>query len=169
MLNLRNNQTEMRVRPNLIIFIIFLLLPFFLTSCNKDKNDVIPDVYVDFNISLNDVEFSSLTAPLTSAYVSASTNNIGLYAAGYGNNGIIVFRYVEDEFLAYDRTCPHDFKVNNKSVQINIIDDIYAICPECSTKYALPSYGTPASGIGQYPLKNYKTAFNSPWIHVWNY
>jgi hypothetical protein len=159
----------MRIRPNLIIFIIILISPLFITSCSKDENDVIPDVYVDFNISLNDVEFSNLTAPLTSAYVSASTNNIGMAAAGYGNNGIIVFRYVEDEFLAFDRTCPHDFKVNNKSVRINIIDDIYAICPECSTKYALPSYGTPASGIGQYPLKNYKTGFNNPWIHVWNY
>ena len=169
MLNLRKIQSEMSVRPKLIIFTLILVLPLFITSCTKNKNDVIPDVYIDFNISLNDPEFYNLSSPLTSAYVSASTNNIGLYAAGYDNNGIIIFRYVEDEFLAYDRTCPHDFKVNDKSVQVNIIDDIYAICPVCSTKYALPSYGTPASGIGQYPLKNYKTAFNNPWIHVWNY
>lgn len=169
MLNLQNNQTEMRIRPNLIIFIISVISPLFVTSCSKDKNDVIPDVYIDFNISLNDVEFSGLTAPLTYAYVSASTNNIGAPAAGYGNNGIIVFRYVEDEFMAYDRTCPHDFKVNNKSIQVSVVDDIYAVCPECGTKYALPGYGTPASGIGQYPLKNYKTAFNNPWVHVWNY
>jgi hypothetical protein len=159
----------MRIRPNLIIFIIFLLFPLSLVSCNKEKNDVVPDVYIDFNISLNDPEFYNLNSPLTSAYVSASTNNIGLYAAGYDNNGIIIFRYVEDEFFAYDRTCPHDFKVNNKSVRVNIVDDIYAICPECSTKYALPSYGTPASGISQYPLKNYKTAFNGLIVHVWNY
>jgi nitrite reductase/ring-hydroxylating ferredoxin subunit len=159
----------MTVRPNLIIFIIFLILPLFITSCSKDKNDVIPDEYIDFSISLNDPEFFNLSAPLTSAYVSASTNNIGLYAAGYDNNGIIIFRYVEDEFFAYDRTCPHDFKENNKSVQVNIVDDIYAICPQCSTRYALPSYGTPASGVGKYPLKNYKTSFNGLVVHVWNY
>jgi len=169
MLNLWNNQTEMNIKPNLIFFIIILISPFVFSSCSKDKNDVIPDTFVDFSISLNDVEFSNLVSPLTYAYVSASTNNFGPNAAGYGNNGIIVFRYIEDEFLAFDRTCPHDFKVNNKSVRVNVIDDIYAICPDCSTKYALPSYGTPASGIGQYPLKNYKTAFNNPWIHVWNY
>jgi nitrite reductase/ring-hydroxylating ferredoxin subunit len=169
MLNLRNNQPEMTPRPKLIIFTIFLLSTLFLVSCTKEKNDVVPNVYVDFNISLSDPEFFNLTAPLTSAYVSASTNNIGTPAAGYGNNGIIVFRYVEDEFFAYDRTCPHDFKVNNKSIQVNIVDDIYAVCPQCSTKYALPSYGTPASGVGQYPLKNYKTAFNGLIVHVWNY
>lgn len=168
MLNLRNNQTEMTIRPNLIIFILVFLTPFFLTSCSKEKNDVVPDVYIDFNISLNDPEFFNLTAPLTSAYVSSATNNIGIPAAGYGNNGVIIFRYIEDEFYAYDRTCPHDFKVNNKSVQVNIVDEIYAICPECNTKYALPSFGTPASGIGRYPLKNYKTSFNGLIVHVWN-
>jgi hypothetical protein len=169
MLNLRNNQKEMTVKPNLIIFVIFILLPLFLTSCSKDKNDVVPDVYTDFYINLNDPEFFVLASPFTFVYISASTNNIGLNASGYDGNGIIVFRNVEDEFLAFDRTCPHDFKVNNKSVRINVIDDIFAICPECSTKYALPGYGTPASGVGQYPLKNYKTSFNGLIVHVWNY
>jgi hypothetical protein len=155
-------------RSKLIIFSLFLLTALSLLSCKKEKNDVIPNVYTDFYISLNDPEFFILTAPLTSVYVSSSTNNIGVGAAGYNNNGLIIFRYTEDEFFAYDRTCPHDFKVNNKSVKINIVDDIYAICPECSTKYALPGYGTPASGIGRYPLKNYKTAFNGLVVHVWN-
>jgi hypothetical protein len=159
----------MALKPNLIKIIVFILPLFIIASCTKDKNDVIPDVYVDFNISLNDPEFFILSAPLTSVYVSSSTNNIGLSAAGYDSNGIIIFRNGDDEFLAFDRTCPHDFKVNNKSVRVNILDDIYAVCPECGTKYGLPSFGTPASGIGRYPLKNYKTAFNGLIVHVWNY
>jgi nitrite reductase/ring-hydroxylating ferredoxin subunit len=158
----------MTIKPKLIIFVTFLLSQLFLVSCNKE-NDVIPDVYVDFNISLNDPEFLILSSPLTSAYVSAATNNIGSPAAGYDGNGIIIFRDGNDEFLAYDRTCPHDFKVNNKSVQVNIVNDIYAVCPQCNTTYGLPVNGTPASGIGQYPLKNYKTAFNGLIVHVWNY
>jgi len=169
MLILHNNKTEMSVKPNLIIFIVSIILPLFISSCSKDKNDVVPDVYVDFYISLNDPEFFVLASPFTSVYISSSTNNIGLNAAGYDGNGIIVFRNIEDEFLAYDRTCPHDFKENNKSVRLNIVDDIYAICPQCSTKYGLPVNGTPASGIGRYPMKNYKTTFNGLVVHVWNY
>jgi hypothetical protein len=168
MLTLRINQTEMTVRPNLIIFTIFLLSQLLITSCTKDKNDVVPDVYVDFYLSLDDPEFYILTTPLSAAYVSASTNNIGPNAAGYDNNGIIVFRDGNDEFFAYDRTCPHDFKVNNQSIRVNI-DGIYAVCPQCGTTYGLPINGTPASGIGQYPLKNYKASFNGLIVHVWNY
>jgi nitrite reductase/ring-hydroxylating ferredoxin subunit len=168
MLNLRNNQTEMTIRPNLIIFIIILIFPLFITSCSKEKNDVIPDVYVDFNISLYDPEFYILTAPLTADSVSASTNNIGSPAAGYDNNGIIIFRDGNDEFYAYDRTCPHDFKVNNRSVKVKI-DGITAVCPDCGSIYQLAAYGTPSNGPSQYPLKNYKTSFNNPWVHVWNY
>jgi len=73
-----------------------------------------------------------------------------------------------DEFDAYDRTCPYDFAVNGKSIKVNI-DGIFAVCPECGTTYALPSFGTPYSGVGRYPLKNYKTTFNGQIVHVWHY
>jgi len=168
MLNLRNNQPEMTPRPKLIIFIILLLSPLFITSCYKE-NDVIPDTYIDFYISLDDVAFLELNAIGGSVTISSSTNNFGTRAAGYDNNGIIVYRASEDEFYAYDRTCPHDFVTNNKSVKINIVDVLFAECPDCKTRYALPNNGTPSSGVGRYPLKNYKTAFTGLIVHVWNY
>ena len=31
-------------------------------SCTKDKNDVIPDVYVNFTLDITDPEFINLTA-----------------------------------------------------------------------------------------------------------
>ena len=155
--------------PNLTFFSFILFIATFVTGCKKDRNDVIPDVYVDFYISLNDPQFFDLTASGNAVYVSASTNNLGEKAAGYDNNGIIIFRVSEDEFYAYDRTCPYDYAVNGKSIQVNITDLIYAVCPECGTKYALPNFGTPLSGfVGTYPLKNYKTYFDGLNIHVWN-
>jgi nitrite reductase/ring-hydroxylating ferredoxin subunit len=90
------------------------------------------------------------------------------YAGGYDGNGIIIYRSLPDEFNAYDRTCPHDYVINNLSKKVNI-DFIEAICPECSTHYALSSFGTPISGPGNYPLKNYKTRFDGRYITVWNY
>jgi nitrite reductase/ring-hydroxylating ferredoxin subunit len=148
-------------------FFISITLPLLLFSCKKNENDVIPDVYIDFTINLNDPEFVSLTSILGSVYVDASTNNWGRKAAGYDDNGIIVFAGAE-EFYAYDRTCPHDYAVNGLSIKVNI-DFTMAICPRCSTTYVLSSGGTPYSGIGRYPLKNYKTRYYSNTVNVWNY
>lgn len=157
----------MGLKVKIIIFLFTVLTAVSLNSCKKSKYDVIPDVYVDFYINLNDPEFFDLNAPMNYKIITSATNNWGINSAGYDHNGIIVYR-LTDDFYAYDRTCPHDFAVNGKSIKLNI-DGIYAVCPECGTTYALPSFGTPASGIGRYPLKNYKTSFNGQIVHVWHY
>jgi nitrite reductase/ring-hydroxylating ferredoxin subunit len=148
----------------------FLIITIFAVAvaCNK-KNDVIPDVTVDFMLDINDPEFVQLNAIGGSVTVDAGTNNWGIYAAGYNGNGIIISRGV-DEFYAYDRTCPHDYAANEASVRINIDASGFAkaVCPQCKTSYELISFGTPASGVGRYPLKNYKTSFDGRWIRVWN-
>lgn len=157
----------MELKAKIIFFLITVLTAISLISCKKSKYDVIPDVYVDFYINLNDPEFFDLNAPMNYKIITSATNNWGINSAGYDYNGIIVYR-LTDDFYAYDRTCPHDFAVNGKSIKLNV-DGIYAVCPECGTTYALPSFGTPASGIGRYPLKNYKTSFNGQIVHVWHY
>lgn len=157
----------MAFRSKLVIFLILIFTVVLLVSCRKNRNDVIPDVYVDFTISLNDPEFFDLNAPTNSKIVTSATNNLGYRAAGYDGNGIIVYRSAMDEFYAYDRTCPHDFAVNGLSEKVNI-DFISAICPQCSTSYSLEAGGTPFSGPGKYPLKNYKTSFDGLIVHVWN-
>lgn len=157
----------MRTASNLHIFLLPAILLMAVSGCERNKNDVIPDVYVDFAISVTDPEFSDLSAPGNHALVNASTNNIGYPAAGYSGNGIIIYHATMWEFLAFDRTCPHDFVTSGKSVAVNV-DGIYAVCPDCGTNYALPSFGTPSSGPGRYPLKNYRVSFNYPVIRVWN-
>jgi nitrite reductase/ring-hydroxylating ferredoxin subunit len=149
------------------IFLLLLVFAFITSSCKKSKYDVIPDVYIDFYLDLNDPEFFNLGALGNSVLVNANTNNLGEPAAGYNGNGIIIYSG-PDEFYAYDRTCPHDFVTSGLSIKVNV-DGIYAQCPKCGTKYALPANGTPSSGPGRYPLKNYKTSFTGQYIHVWNY
>ena len=151
------------------LFLITLIFTVILGSCNKE-NDVIPDVTVNFSISVNDPQFASLNAFGNAALVNKNTNNLGILAAGYDENGIIVFSWVNYEFYAYDRTCPHDYAVNELSIPVNIdpSNSMNAICPECGTNYSLSAGGTPSKGIGQYPLKNYRTSFSNPWIHVSN-
>ena len=154
--------------PKIRFFLITVALAVILSSCNK-KNDVIPDTYVNFTLLLTDPEFVSLSGFGGSVTVNSLTNNFGPGAAGYDGNGIIICSGVE-EFYAYDRTCPHDYVVNSLSVKVNIdpSNSTIAICPKCGTKYGLTVGGTPTSGIGRYPLKNYKTSIQGNSVTVWN-
>jgi nitrite reductase/ring-hydroxylating ferredoxin subunit len=149
---------------------IFIIMAFAISlgACNK-KNDVIPDTYVNFTLDLNDPEFVNLSGFGGSVVVGSTTNNWGPAAAGYDGNGIIIC-YGVDEFYAYDRTCPHDYVVNSLSIKVNIdpANSTIAVCPKCGTKYGLTVGGTPASGVGRYPLKNYKTRFQGNLVTVWN-
>jgi len=158
----------MILKSKIINILIIALIAFSLTSCKKNKNDVIPDVYVDFYVDLKDIIFRDLDAIGNHVIVTSQTNLWGQNSAGYDNNGIIVYRSDLDNFNAYDRTCPHDFAVNGLSIKVNI-DGFNAICPQCSTTYALYGLGTPISGPGRYPLKNYKTSFDVQGVHVWHH
>lgn len=147
--------------------IFFVFLAFSAVSCENDRNDVIPDVYVDFTIDVND--YPVLLTSLGSVTVDKNDLRIPKreYAAGFKDNGIIIFNGT-DGFYAFDRTCPHDYEVNKLSAKV-VVDFLYAVCPVCSTYYALPSSGIPSSGPGKYYLKNYKTYFDGRFLRVWNY
>jgi nitrite reductase/ring-hydroxylating ferredoxin subunit len=146
-------------------FLISAAFVLIFSSCNK-KNDVIPDVYVNFTLDLYDfVNLSAMGSDTVDAY-DVRVDNGRDYAGGFNGNGIIIYRGADD-FYAFDRTCPHDYAVNDLSIKVKI-DFIYAVCPKCGTTYALSASGTPASGIGRYPLKNYRTSFDGRYVRVWN-
>jgi hypothetical protein len=149
-------------------FLITITLLIVSVACNK-KNDVIPDVFVDFTLDINDPEFVNINAIGGAVVVDAHTNNWGSGAAGFAGNGLIISRGV-DEFYAYDRTCPYDWAFDGSVVKVNIDPAGFAkaLCPKCGTSYELISFGTPASGKGRYPLKNYKTSFDGRFVRVWN-
>lgn len=150
-------------------FFLLTVAAFLLISCEKNKNDVIPDTIVNFTMDISgDILFADLNAIGNSVIVTSQTNNWGRYSAGYEYNGIIVYRATDEQFYAYDRTCPYDYAVNNKSIKVNV-DFIQAVCPSCSTSYSLPTGGVPISGPGNYPLKNYRTYFDGRYLTVENY
>jgi len=153
-------------------FFISLVFAPLLIACENNKNDVIPDQYIDFTMDISgDILFAGLAAIGNSVIVTSQTNNWGNRAAGFDYNGIIVYRAQIDyqpDFYAYDRTCPHDYVTNELSVKVNI-DFTQAICPKCSTYYELSVGGISSSGPGKYPLKNYKTSFDGRYLKVWNY
>jgi hypothetical protein len=156
------------VGSNLITFLICVTFLFATSSCSKSKYDVIPDVYVDFTISFSDPQFWNISTAGTSAIVT-STNIAGQVSVGYDDNGVIIYNTASG-YYAFDRTCPNCYKNGGLSIAVEIGDlDIYAVCPECKTKYVLPSSGTPTSeGPGEYILKNYHTVESAYGVRVWN-
>jgi hypothetical protein len=147
-------------------FLFTMALAIYMGSCSKARNDVIPDVTVNFTLDILDPQFVNLTA-IGSDTVDGKTNNWGNAAAGgFDGNGIIIYNGGYD-YYAYDRTCPYDYEVNGLSVKVKI-DFTIATCPKCGTTYSLSASGTPASGVGRYPLKNYRTSFDGRFLRVWN-
>jgi nitrite reductase/ring-hydroxylating ferredoxin subunit len=86
------------VMNRLIGAIAFLLCTS--VACKKDtinnNDDFFTPVRVYLSINLNLPLYSPLT--VAQGYV---------YEAG-GNKGIIIYRTIFDEYVAYDRTCPHE-------------------------------------------------------------
>lgn len=150
-------------------YIPILLLLLALTACEKENFDVVPDVYVDFSIRLDDPEFQALNAVGNTVYITRAYD--GYRSAGYDNNGILIYRASGEEFYAYDATCPHDFAVNGLSVAVEIENsgDLFAVCPSCQSSYILPAYGAPTDDSeSAYPLKNYRTSFNGLYLRVYH-
>ncbi len=159
---------------NLRFFLIAALLLLHTLSCNREKNDVIPDIRIDFVLTASDPEFFDLfNAPGTSVLITSAHRHLGIGTGGYDGNGIIIYNTGNidfNEFAAFDRTCPHCYATDEVSVAIDI-DGVLAECPRCSTLYALGSSGQPLqpnSGPGRYYLKNYHTRFSGYTLRVWN-
>ena len=143
---------------NLHFFLIFsLLLSLFSSSCEKEEQHPVPDVYVNFIINLqDDPEFYSLRFQGASVTITRST--IGALSVGYNDNGIIIYNAGDGEFYAFDRTCPHDMP---ESIAVESDGNNLAICPQCGSKYVFPSMGAPSlDSPAKWPLKTYHAFYN---------
>lgn len=158
------------INSKLRIFFVLVVLSVLIASCKKSELDVIPYVYVEFSIPVNDPSFINFfEVPTSHVLVDATTNNEGSKAGGYDGNGIILYCAQPGEYYAFDRTCPHDLSINGTSVAVEVeAGSIYAICPECSSHFALPSFGSPSDGPSKYPLKMYHTSYNGSYLRVYN-
>jgi len=140
--------TKITLLPIIFIFII-------LFSCKKDKEDLVPYVYVDFPIYLNEPGFSDLNAVGNSVTVTG------------GVSGIVIYRASQDEFVAIERCCSY-FPSDRCPVEVEL-SGVSLICKCCNSKFSIYD-GTvmrqPASrGLTLYKVE-YNQANNS--LHVTN-
>jgi len=150
----------------IIVFFIISFAAILLHGCKDNTNQIIPDVFVDFTINLNDPMFNDLTTVDNAVVITSSYD--GVNSAGYNNHGIIIYRASETEFYAFDRTCTYE-DAKDQVVKIDNPGDLTAECPHCHSEYILPGYGYPTDkGPAKYPLKQYKTEFDGLYVHVYN-
>ncbi len=125
-----------------------------LTACEKDFKSSVPDVPVYFQGHLAQPDFSSLTS---------INNTIKVANYGYRRHGVLVYRYMDDTFYAFDATCPHD--LIDGSVEVSKDKPHEVTCPICKKVYSLMNGGISNSGE---PLKRYRVTFSGQTITVYN-
>jgi len=133
--------------------ILFCGLAF--ASCKKESQQpVIPEVYVNFFINPNSTEYLELNHPG------------GFVAVTGGYRGIILYRIMDNEFLAYERTCPWDPWEEGARVELDETGTI-ATCPVCGSQYIITD-GSPFVGPSVYLLKQYHTTYDGNLLYVYN-
>ena len=132
----------------------FLFLLFFalILSCDKNQNELIPNVPVSFTINLNII--NDLTVPGNSVYFS----NVGF-------GGIIVYCEVPGSYYAFDATCSYEITNNCRAVN----EGVLATCSCCESQFILISGAYPSKGPAELPLKQYNISqLNSYTLRVYN-
>ena len=61
LLILQLNSIPLKSKSKIGFFLFIMAFAISLSSCSKAKNDVIPDVFVNFTLDIYDPEFVSLT------------------------------------------------------------------------------------------------------------
>lgn len=149
-----------RFSTNKILVLVMLIICGLCLQCDKTTDQIVPYVYVNFTIDLNDPEFVDLQVPGNSVLVNG------------GYKGIIIYRLSQDEFQAFDRCCTFDpYEKDCDGVKPATSTDIYAVCPCCESEYMLPSLGFPTDqSEASLPLKQYQTTYyvNSDRLQVFN-
>ncbi|MBO7624751.1 MAG: hypothetical protein J6S82_05535 [Bacteroidales bacterium] len=116
---------------------LFLVCLVCLAGC-QTPDDNIPYRKINFTVSIP----------------STGLVNVGghEYFTG-GVNGIVVYRFDMQTFLAYDRACPHDWQ---RGGRVEVVQSAYLYDSLCGSMFKI-LYGMPLSGTAETPLRMYQT------------
>jgi hypothetical protein len=122
------------------------------SRCNEQQQ-YIPYVPVDFSVNVNLPAYIDLSVPSGHALVSG------------GSQGIVLYRYTLDQFVALDRHSTADIPAN---CQIEVAEDGLILTDPCSDSEWLIIDGSIVSGSAIYPLHRYGTQWDPPILRVYN-
>jgi hypothetical protein len=119
---------------------LLFVLPFFSHCSKNNPNTVIPNVFVDVTLNIN--EPSSFDLQPIGGFI---------YMNG-GSNGLVVYRADLDNFKCYDRHAT--FNVDDWC-QVNVDSTRFKLIDTCSTSEFAIFDGTVLKGPATIPLKQY--------------
>lgn len=122
------------------------------SRCN-DVNQYIPYVPVDFSINVNLPNYIDLTVPSGHILVNG------------GSQGIIIYRYTLDDFIALDRHATADIPAG---CQVQVAEDGLMLVDPCGNSEWLIIDGSVVSGDATLPLHRYATQWTPPILRVYN-
>jgi nitrite reductase/ring-hydroxylating ferredoxin subunit len=128
-----------------------------ISACKKTNTcNGVPNVAVSFTIDLNQPQYNPLVITGGAELVSG------------GNAGIVIYRYQQDQFEAYDCLCPYD-GANNSSAVVSIgTNKLTGSCAVCKSVFSFAD-GSVISGPSTCPLKAYKATYDgSRYVTVTN-
>ena len=138
--------------------IVLLLIFTSLYSCNKNNvSSPIPNIPFDITLNLSLPLYEPLLFPMG-----------GIVFISGGSKGIAILRVSTDQFVVYDRHCPH--KVEEGCVVVEDPDNIAVLIDEgcCTSRFNMINVGLPDNGPAVTALKSYKYNFNGTILRVYN-
>jgi nitrite reductase/ring-hydroxylating ferredoxin subunit len=135
------------LRPGLLLMGIFLLI-----SCSKDDSSRIPDVFIDYHISLQEFQIKK--------------NADGVLLVGnQGVAGLIIYHRADGAYVAFDRCS--SVEPEKKCVVVPDAGGLTVTDPCSQAKFSLYD-GAPVKAPAQRSLKQYQVVVTSFEIVVSN-
>ncbi len=134
-------------------WLTLIVCVFTLSTCKENSinnnNDFFTPVQVYLLINLNLPSYSPLTVPQGFVYETG------------GNKGIVIYHTIYDEYVAFDRTCPHEPANSCSYISVDSSSTFYRCgqynpswIPCCNSKFD-PATGNATSGAAKRALRQY--------------
>ncbi len=154
-------QYPMRQKTINSILGIILMFSLLSSQCSKEEGDPLPFAVVNIRIEPNSTQFINLNVVGGYEYITANPPS----------RGIIVYRTSVNDFMAFERTCPHDPDAcceENSCSRIVVEEDGLLMKDDCCGSTYLILDGSNVQGPSVKPLKQYNTSYNGKILHIYN-
>lgn len=142
-------------RNRVAVALVLLSVTALLCGCSKERMCHVPVGDATCQIEPDSPLYPGLNS--TSGYE---------YLYG-GYQGIVVIRTGWRDFVAYERTCPHDKGVLRMAPDYG---NMVLECPDCGSRFSTFAEGTPVEGsVTSCSLYKYATYFDGRILYISNY
>lgn len=140
------------------IFLILNCLLLSLQSCNDTpENPNAPDVYINFSINPNSLEFYEINTVSGWMYLTSQRPS----------RGLIVYRYANDEFKVYERLAPNEPNYCGDNSRL-IVESPFVVDTCLNVEYSILDGSIITKGFHGYPLIQYHTQYDGTILRIYN-